>query len=132
MPTIYIPIVREDHLPDAAREGAGAVVTFDGVVRAKSNGRQVTGIYYECYREMSERELADITLEARRVHPVSYVRIVHRIGEVPAGELSLFVAVASEHRKHAFDACISIVDAIKKRVPIWKKERYADNTAEWL
>ena len=64
MPTIIIPIVREDHLPDAAREGAGAVVTFDGVVRAKSNGRQVTGIYYECYREMSERELADITLEA--------------------------------------------------------------------
>jgi len=118
-------------MPDAGEAGAGAVVTFEGVVRAKNEGRDVTAIYYDCYREMAEREIADIILETRRTYRVATVRIIHRIGEVAAGETSLLVIVAAAHRKDAFAACSYIVDTLKRRAPIWKKERYADNSARW-
>jgi molybdopterin synthase catalytic subunit len=110
----------------------GAVVTFAGVVRSHNNGRAVTGMFYECYREMAEREMTQIVDEVRGKRELGVVRLVHRVGEVAPGEMSLLVVVTAEHRQAAFDACQEIVDEIKKRAPIWKKERYADSTESWL
>ena len=133
MPVVDGPIVKTQWMPVAAELGAGAIVTFDGVVRASNNGRDdVTGIFYDCYREMADREMADIYLEVRRMQPVSYIQIVHRIGEVPVGELSLFVVAASAHRGDAFAACQTAVDELKKRAPLWKKEHYTDDSAQWI
>ena len=114
--------------PDAAN---GAVVTFWGVVRDHSGGRPVTGIFYECYEEMASKEMRRIVDEVRAESPVHGVTIVHRIGEVAAGEPSLLLVVAAAHRAGAFAAAQRIVDELKVRVPIWKKERYADGEPEW-
>ena len=133
MPVVEQAIERSKYLPEPGELGAGAVVTFDGVVRATNDGRSdVTGIFYDCYREMADREMNDIILEVRRMHPVSHIQIVHRIGEVPVGELSLFVVAACAHRADAFTACQTAVDELKKRAPLWKKERYADGSSKWI
>ncbi len=133
MPVVEAPIIKTEWMPDAVELGAGAVVTFDGIVRASNNGRDdVTGIFYDCYREMADREMADICVEIRRTYPVSHVQIVHRSGEVPVGELSLLVVVASTHRVDAFAACQMAVDELKKRAPLWKKERYSDDSNQWI
>jgi molybdopterin synthase catalytic subunit len=110
----------------------GAVVTFEGVVRREDRGRRVTGIYYDCYRAMAEQELERIVEAARTRFAVGIVDVRHRIGEVAAGETSLLVVVTAPHRKAAFDACQAVIDDIKKCVPIWKKERYTDQPAQWL
>jgi molybdopterin synthase catalytic subunit len=81
---------------------------------------------------MAEKELAGIVEETTSGYDVRDIKLLHRVGDVPAGEISLLVVVASGHRKEAFDASVSIVDEIKKRVPIWKKECYDDNTFRWL
>lgn len=110
---------------------SGAVVSFAGVVRARNDGRAVRGIFYDCYREMAEREIAKIAAETEAKYGLDTVRIVHRTGELGVGEVSLGVVVASPHRREAFEACSSIVDAVKARVPIWKKERFIDGDAQW-
>ncbi|MFQ5511929.1 MAG: molybdenum cofactor biosynthesis protein MoaE [Candidatus Krumholzibacteriia bacterium] len=110
----------------------GAVVTFTGVVRSESNGRRVTGIYYDCYRALAEREAASIIEDVRKRFTVDAVEARHRVGEVAAGEISLLVEVRAPHRKAAFEACQAVIDGVKRRVPIWKKERYADQEAQWL
>ena len=133
MPVVEGPIIKTEWMPDAAELGAGAVVTVDGVVRASNNGRDdVTGIFYDGYREMADRAMADIYLEIRRMYPVSHIEVVHRIGDVPVGELSLFVIAASAHRVDAFAACQMAVDELKRRAPLWKKERYTDDSAQWI
>jgi len=115
-----------------AEAAHGAVVTFSGVVRDHNEGRPVTGVFYDCYREMAERELERLAARAGSRYPVKVIRLEHRIGELTVGDVSLLIVVASAHRKEAFDACQYIIDEIKKRVPIWKKERYADETSKWL
>ncbi len=111
---------------------SGAVVVFAGVVRADQTERRVTKIHYECYTVMAEKELAGIVEETIAGFDVRDIKLLHRVGTVPVGEISLLVVVASGHRKAAFDASVSIVDEIKKRVPIWKKECYDDNTFRWI
>ena len=126
------PIHLEEHLTGDFDPTCGAVVTFSGVVRSTNEGRAVTGIFYDCYGEMAEAEIerliADVMAECR----VNSLKIVHRIGELTVGELSLLVMASSEHRREAFEATQRVIDEIKRRVPIWKKERYADAPAEWL
>lgn len=125
------PIHPAEHLGDLAA-GSGAVVSFSGVVRDRAGERRVTGIYYECYREMAEAEIRRIRADIERRHSVHATRVVHRVGEVPAGELSVLAVVVAAHRAEAFAACQSLVDEIKKRLPVWKKERYGDGTSRWL
>ena len=125
--------IRLDSDEVARAEAAhGAVVTFAGVVRDHNDGRPVAGVYYECYREMAERELSRLAAETEVRFPVKVARLEHRVGELAVGDVSLLLIVGSSHRKNAFGACQHIIDEMKQRVPIWKKERYADESAKWL
>jgi len=109
----------------------GALCLFVGVVRNENGGRAVTHLEYEAYEEMAVREMEAIEAETRRRWPVTDVRIVHRLGRIEIGEASVAVVVASPHRGEAFEACRFAIDTLKRTVPIWKKEFYADG-AVWL
>ena len=109
----------------------GAVCVFVGVVRNESQGRRVERLEYEAYEEMALPIMEEIAAEARQRYPVSEVRLVHRLGRLEIGEASVAVAVASPHRAEAFAACRFAIDTLKAKVPIWKKEHYADGSA-WL
>jgi molybdopterin synthase catalytic subunit len=115
----------------AATPADGAVCLFVGVVRNENAGRPVLRLEYEAYEEMALPLMREIAAEARRAHPVTEIRLVHRLGRLEVGEASVVVAVCSPHRKEAFAACRYAIDALKSRVPIWKKELYADGSA-WL
>jgi molybdopterin synthase catalytic subunit len=114
-----------------AASGDGAVCLFVGTVRDHNRGRPVTAIDYEAYEEMALPVLEDVGSETLRLFPVSSVRLVHRLGRLAVGEPSVAVAVAAPHRAEAFAACRHAIDALKARVPIWKKEHYADGSM-WL
>jgi len=109
----------------------GAACLFVGVVRNEHEGRRVERLEYEAYEEMALPLMKEIAAEAKRRFPVTEVRLVHRVGRLEIGEASVAVAVASPHRAEAFDACRFAIDTLKAKVPIWKKEHYADGTA-WL
>lgn len=109
----------------------GAVCLFLGVVRNENAGRPVRHLEYEAFDEMARPMLEDLAAEARRRFAVTDVHIVHRLGRMEIGETSVAIAVASPHRGAAFDACRHLIDTLKKTVPIWKKEFYADG-AVWL
>jgi molybdopterin synthase catalytic subunit len=101
-------------------------------VRDVNDGRDVTGIEYTAYRSMAERELATIVEEAAARAPGSDIAVEHRIGELSIGECSVAVAVAHPHRGPAFEAARYVVEELKHRVPIWKREQYVDGTREWV
>src|SRR5512142_927607 len=115
----------------AAAPCDGAVALFIGVVRNQNAGRAVVRLEYEAYEEMALPLMAEIAAETHRLLPVTEVRMVHRLGRLQIGEASVVVAVASPHRDEAFRACRYAIDTLKARVPIWKKEYYADGSA-WL
>lgn len=109
-----------------AREEDGAVVIFEGVVRNHSHGRKVCSLEYSAYEAMALSELEQVDTDARRRFDIRDIAIVHRLGRLYPGECSVAVVVASAHRAAAFDACRFAIDAIKQKVPIWKKEFYED------
>jgi len=109
----------------------GAVCVFLGVVRNENGGRPVLRLEYEAYEEMALPLMAEIEAEVRGRWPVTEVKMVHRLGPLAIGEASVAVAVASPHRAEAFAACRHAIDTLKAKVPIWKKEFYADG-AVWL
>jgi len=129
-----VRLVREP-IDVAALAGAspldGAVCLFVGVVRNENQGRAVLRLEYEAYEDMALPLMEEIAAETRRLHPVTDVCLVHRLGRLEIGEASVAVAVASPHRAEAFAACRFAIDTLKARVPIWKKELYADGSA-WL
>ncbi len=102
----------------------GAVVTFLGATRSRTGDRNVRYLEYEAYEPMAERKLAEIADEIRSRWDVQDVAIAHRLGRLEIEDISLVVAVASPHRKDAFEACQYSVDRIKEVVPIWKKEHF--------
>jgi molybdopterin synthase catalytic subunit len=126
------PIIVDDRRLVDVEQTFGAVVTFTGIVRDHNEGRPVTGIFYDCYREMAEREIARIVEDVETRLPVKAVEVVHRVGHLSVGDISLLVVVASAHRRESFEACQQIIEQLKQRVPIWKKEHYADNATKWL
>ncbi len=115
----------------AATPEDGALCLFLGVVRNQNAGRPVLRLEYEAYEEMALPLMEEIAAEAGRLHPVTRIQIVHRLGRLELGEPSVAIAVSSPHRSEAFAACRFAIDALKARVPIWKKEHYADGSA-WL
>ena len=115
-----------------ARAGDGAIAVFVGVVRNENNGRATTRIVYEAYGPMAESEMEKIAAALAREWPMARVRMVHRTGLLQLGEASVAVVATSPHRAEAFAACRAAIDRIKTTVPIWKKERYADGTEEWV
>src|SRR5215212_8036045 len=111
---------------------AGAVVLFLGTTRALTAGKQTVALDYESYREMAERQLAELEAEARRRWPVIECNITHRLGRVPPTEASVAIAVSTPHRHDAFAAAEWLIDSLKRDVPIWKREQWSDGTTEWV
>jgi molybdopterin synthase catalytic subunit len=118
-------------LLDTMDNWAGGTVLFIGSVRDHNEEGAVSEIYYEAYKEMAEKNLAEIEFEARKRWNVKKFVAVHRIGNLKVGEVSVAVAASAEHRKEAFEACRYGIDEIKIRVPIWKKE-VSDSGIAWV
>lgn len=110
----------------------GAVVAFAGLVRERSDDdRPVTGLSYEAHENMAAEEFARIAAEARGRFGSCAISVVHRIGDLEVGDVSVAVAVAAPHRSAAFAACEYAIDELKRRAPIWKKEHYTAGGSEW-
>lgn len=112
--------------------GHGAVATFLGTVRNTSHGRSVSGLSYSAYTGMATRELQRIVAEAELLAAGAEIVAVHRIGDLAVGDVCVLIAAAHAHRAPAFDACRYVIEEIKKRVPIWKRERFDDGSLEWV
>jgi molybdopterin synthase catalytic subunit len=114
------------------RPDCGGVVLFLGTVRDRTDGRVTVALDYEAYPAMAEKKMAEIEQEARRRWPVGEIALVHRLGRLDVGEVSVAVAVSCPHRAEAFEACRFAIDRVKEIVPIWKKENRADGGTEWV
>ncbi|BAM06191.1 molybdenum cofactor biosynthesis protein MoaE [Leptospirillum ferrooxidans] len=112
--------------------GAGGVVIFEGRVRNQHRGRSVLFLEYEAYEALAEREGLAILAEVREKYDILEVLCAHRTGKVELGEMAVWIGVAAVHRAPAFEACSFVIDAIKQRLPIWKKEFYGDGMAVWV
>jgi molybdopterin synthase catalytic subunit len=110
----------------------GAISLFVGTVREVNEGRSVSGIEYSAYKSMASAELERILDEAVQRFGVSALVVEHRIGLLGLGEVSVAIAAAHPHRAPALDSTRYVIEEIKKRVPIWKREHYADGTREWV
>jgi MoaE-MoaD fusion protein len=108
----------------------GAAVVFEGVVRNNTRGRQTLYLDYEAYEAMALKQMEELSAQALGQFPVRDVALVHRLGRLEIGESSVLIVVASAHRGAAFDACRWMIDTLKRTVPIWKKEYFADG-AVW-
>lgn len=128
----HAPIDYHRLVDDVQSRQAGAVVLFLGTVRETTGARQTASLDYEAYPEMAQRKLAELEAEARRRWPVLEAALVHRLGHLGLGEVSVAVAVSCAHRDDAFEAGRFLIDEIKRVVPIWKKENWADGTSEWV
>ena len=126
------PISADSVLSLVGGAGDGAIDLFLGVVRDHNEGSAVSGMHYDAYPEMAERVLRDIVAEAASQAGVSKVAAVHRIGELRVGEISVAIAASAAHRAAAFAACRYVIEQIKKRLPVWKQERYVGGAASWL
>jgi molybdopterin synthase catalytic subunit len=111
---------------------AGAVCTFLGTVREMTSGRQTLSLDYEAYPEMATKKMAELEEQARSRWPIIELALVHRVGHLDLGEVSVVVAVSCPHRDQAFEACRWLINTLKELVPIWKQERWADGTEEWV
>lgn len=110
----------------------GAVVQFEGKVRNQNEGQSVQAIDYECYETMAQKELAAIVKTAKEKYRVPQIAVAHRLGRLACGETSLVVVAQSAHRQEGFEAVQYVIDQIKKKVPIWKKEIYEPGKEKWL
>lgn len=114
------------------RPGCGAVVTFLGTVRDLTGEAVTVALEYDAYRPMAEKILAEIEAEVRGRWPVGDLTLVHRLGRLDVGEISVAVAVSCPHRAQAFDACRHAIDRLKELVPIWKKDHTPDGISAWI
>lgn len=126
-------IVQEQIRPDALHDEVlkaydGAVVTFSGVVRDHSGETRTDYLEYDAYVPMAEKMMAEIGSEAAAKWQTKEIAVLHRVGKVEIGEISVLISVASPHRAEAFQACSYVIDQLKERVPIWKKEVGEDGT----
>jgi Molybdopterin converting factor, large subunit len=113
------------------RPSDGASVVFSGVVRDHHQGKAVESIDYEAYRPMAEKEIEKVISAVRASFPAVNVAILHRLGHLRVGDVSIVIVCTSPHRSEAFDACRAMIDGVKMTVPIWKKERGPDGE-EWV
>ena len=111
---------------------AGGVSLFVGTTRRWTEGRETVELEYECYREMARKEIERLLADALDQWPVARACVLHRLGVVPVAEASVIVGVATPHRADAFAACRYLIDTLKRQVPIWKREVFADGKTEWV
>lgn len=122
----------QEMLARVGDDADGATILFLGVVRDHADGRSVSGMRYEAYVEMAEPVLGEIAHEAAERLGTERIAVVHRVGELDIGEVSVAIAASSPHRAEAFDATRYVIEEIKKRLPVWKKEHYTDGSAGWV
>jgi molybdopterin synthase catalytic subunit len=120
------PLSLDEAVRAVGHHGAGAVATFVGVVRDHNDGRAVTLLEYEAYEKMAEQELEDVLTELGRERPGVRVFAVHRVGSLQVGDAAVVCSASAPHRGEAFDACRQLIDRIKARLPIWKREHGPD------
>lgn len=123
------PIALHTELEDLR---AGACVAFDGRVRNHHQGREVLRLEYEAYEPLALAEGHRILAEILKSFEILDARCIHRLGVVNLGESAVWIGVTSVHRREAFEACQYVIDQLKRRVPIWKKEIYAEGDAGWV
>ncbi len=111
---------------------SGAVLVFLGTVREMTGDRQTVALDYDAYPEMAVAKMKELEQQAREKWPVDRLAIVHRLGHLELGDVSVIVAVSCPHRGDAFDAGKWLIDTLKVTVPVWKKENWADGTTEWV
>lgn len=127
------PVSLEHLLAEVMSPACGGTCAFLGTVRSDTSAEDgVTGIEYSGYEQMVEAEFARILAEVCARWPDVKPRVRHRLGLVPRGEASIGIVAAAPHRARAFDACRYIIEAVKQRVPIWKRELHEDGTAVWV
>lgn len=119
----------QDNLQDPT---CGGMAIFEGRVRNHHGGKPVHSLYYECYAPMAIKVLREIAREAVQQWQLGRLSVVHRYGLIPIGETAVWIGVASSHRRESFAACQYLIEEIKKRVPIWKKETYQDGSHHWV
>jgi molybdopterin synthase catalytic subunit len=129
---VHDPIDAADVLARVGAREDGAVLLFLGTVRNHADGQSVNGMTYEAYERMAAPVLADIAHEAAAKLGTDRVAVVHRVGELAIGEVSVAIAVSSPHRAQAYDASRYVIEEIKKRLPVWKHEHYTDGRSEWV
>lgn len=134
---VVLALVTSDAVDVAAHAAAvgvasaGAVVTFAGVVRDHDHGRAVSSIEYVAHPS-AERIIGEVAVDVAAAHPLDAVAVSHRIGELGIGDCALAVAVSAAHRQEAFDAASEIVEQVKRRLPIWKRQVFTDGSDEWV
>ena len=126
------PIAAGDLIAEVAAPHCGGTCLFLGTVRDAPSDGGVTGIEYSAYEAMAVAEFDRILAEVRRRWPDARLAVRHRLGLVPTEEASIAIAAAAPHRAEAFDACRYVIDQVKNRLPIWKKELHVDGTALWV
>ncbi len=110
----------------------GGYVCFEGIVRDHNEGKDVTHLHYEAYETLALKELKRICLEAKEKYELDQARVVHRTGHLDINDIAVMIQVASPHRNEAFVGCRYIIDQLKTRVPIWKKEFYRSEDSHWV
>ena len=126
------PILLAEHQQLVSHQAAGAVVGFVGMIRDHDNGRQVVQLEYSAHPSAADviaEVVAEIAAESSGTRAIA---VSHRIGVLHVGEAALIAAVAADHRQAAFVTCAQLVDAIKARLPVWKRQVFADGTDEWV
>lgn len=125
------PIDRDALILAVMRPSDGACALFEGVVRDHHEGKAVESIFYDAYRPMAEKEIGKIVSEVQRAYADVAIAVMHRLGQLSVGDVSIAIACTSPHRGEAFAACRMMIDRIKETVPIWKKER-GPGGEEWV
>jgi len=118
--------------PEFNDPSCGAIVTFEGRVRNHNDEKKVLKLFYDCYKPMAQKVLEEIREEAFNKYNVKEISVVHRVGEIPIGEIAVWIGVSSAHREEAFEAAKYMIDELKQRVPIWKQETYTDGNKVWV
>lgn len=126
------PIALEDVIHAVKADNTGAIVPFLGIVRDNTGGRKVSYLEYEAYPRMAEMKMAEIACEIFEKWGLDRVAMIHRIGRLKIGEVSVAVAIAAPHRKDGFEACKYAMDRLKQIVPIWKREVWEDGEEAWV
>jgi len=126
------PIDAAALLASCAAPSDGAVLLFLGVVRDHNDGREVGHLDYEAFAPMAEKVLDEIVAEARERWETGTMAVVHRVGRLEIGEASVAIAVAAPHRGEAYEASRYVIEQLKRRVPVWKREGYLTGESEWL
>jgi len=130
--TLSTTAINEQLKAQLADARAGALVTFEGWVRNHNEGQDVVLLEYEAMQSLAEKEAEKIIAEAKEKFSIYNAICVHRVGPLQIGELAVWVGVTAAHRGAAFDASRYIIDEIKTRLPIWKKEHYKNGTSGWV